>query len=94
MPSAHSSGGIDMEEFLLVMAKNIRYLKTLKNTTVWSNMSRNQINIVNFFLKLVHMTLKREGEEKEELSETFAVLDKDQDTFISREGQKYSARYY
>ena len=38
--------------------------------------------------------LKREGEEKEELSETFAVLDKDQDTFISREGQKYSARYY
>jgi len=45
-----NSGGIDMEEFLLVMAKNIR-----------------------------------EGEEKEELSETFAVLDKDQDTFISRE---------
>ena len=56
MPSAHSSGGIDMEEFLLVMAQHIRDLKTLKNTTVWSNMSRNQINIVNFFLKLVHMT--------------------------------------
>ena len=32
MPSAHSSGGIDMEEFLLVMAKNIRYSKTIKNT--------------------------------------------------------------
>ena len=28
----------------------------------------------------------REGEQKEEFSETFAVLDKDQDTVISREG--------
>jgi len=45
-----NSGSVDMEEFLLVMAKNIR-----------------------------------EGEQKEEFSETFAVLDKDQDTVISRE---------
>ena len=29
----------------------------------------------------------REGEKREEFSEAFAVLDKDQDTVISREGQ-------
>ena len=33
----------------------------------------------------------REGESKEEFSETFAVLDKDQDTVISREGQNLNA---
>ena len=33
----------------------------------------------------------REGESKEEFSETFAVLDKDQDTVISREGHNLNA---
>ena len=33
--------------------------------------------------------MTREGEQKQEFSETFAVLDKDQDTVISREGHQH-----
>ena len=36
-------------------------------------------------IQLIRIVI-REGEQKEEFSETFAVLDKDQDTVISREG--------
>ena len=36
----------------------------------------------------------REGEQKEEFSETFAVLDKDQDTVITREGHTLNYNLY
>ena len=61
MPSAHSSGGIDMEEFLLVMAKNIRCLKTLKNIHSMAKYVKESNKHCEFlssgkFFRLVHIT--------------------------------------